>query len=349
MDKKSYKYRVQQEYKKKTDELLKTMPDFCKTYFLGRENRLSEVTAASYAYNLHTFFNYLADNNSYFRDKSDVVSINEGNVVRIFHYALDDLEKIESTDIDEFLHYLLMNGNSKNTLSHYISAISALYKFFIKRKMLSLNPIDGVEREVVKKKKIIRLEGNEANELMNAVSYGTGLTQKQLQFHNKNRERDEAIYTLFLDTGIRISELVGLDLKDINFDEHYIGIIRKGGNYQKVYMSDTCEQVLSDYLDIRESRYKPGDDENAVFLSIQGSRITSRAIQNMTKKYAEVSLPNKPDRITPHKLRATYATDMLNKTGDIKLVSEILGHSHVNTTEHYADYGDDKHKSVRNL
>lgn len=350
MDKSSYKYETQQAYKERVEQLLTALPEFCKQYLYAKETNLSELTIASYAYNLRVFFVYLATHNPYFekkahltKDYDDKLTLNHPDI------TIDDISELQTSDIEEFKHDMLMAGNSKDTLSHYISALNGLWKYLVKNKYLKYNPVEGVERLKPKQKKIVVLENEEDERFLNCVMFGTGLTAKQLQYHNRDKERDIAIYFLFLDTGIRISELVGLNLRDFDFESHCFGVIRKGGNYQKIYMSDQCEEYIKEYIDIRESRYKPDHEENALFIGVNGKRLTVRAIQKQTQKYVAASLPRKPDKVTPHKFRSTYATSLLEQTGDIKLVSELLGHANVTTTEKYAKYNNEKLKSVRNL
>ena len=340
----SFKQETQNRYHRKLDAILKELPDFCRTYFIGRENRLSEVTAVSYAYNLQMFFAYLHENNSYFGSRE------------IRTYRLDDLEKLDSGDIEEFLHWMRYHTgkdgrechNSEMTIQHYISAISALYKYFVKRDLLPRNPVDAIDRAKRVKKKVIRLEGDEKSDFRKVVDSGEGLTGRQAVFHEKNRERDMAIYEVFLTTGMRISELVGINLTDVDLKAHTIGITRKGSNFQLIYISDRCTELLSQYLAVR-GKYRPDRDEPALFLSNRGKRISVRSVELMTKKYVSVALPQKTDRITPHKLRSTYATDMLRRTGDLELVSELLGHSNIATTQIYARYDDRKHEDMRNV
>ena len=183
---------------------------------------------------------------------------------------------------------------------------------------------------------------------MGAAQYGTGLNPKQQLYHEKNRARDYAILTLFLDTGLRVSELVGINISDLNFERHAVSVIRKGGNQQYIYFSDQTEQILRDYLDVRHM-YRPVDDEDALFLSKLGKRLSAKSIQVMVKKYATSALPDKMDKITPHKLRSTFATDMFQATGDIKLVSEQLGYTNFNTTTIYAEHDEDRRMEARNF
>ena len=338
----TYKEETQEQYRIKLNALIEEMPDFCRTYFIGRENRLSEITAVSYAQNLSKFFEYLHRNNSYFGKKN------------IVDFTLDDLALLKTEDIEEFLHWMRYHKidgkvykNSQSTLEHYLIAIRGLYSYYIKRQHLTFNPVDAIDREKKKKKKIVRLENDEKERFLHTAEYGTGLSPRQQAFHKKNKIRDVAILSLFLDTGMRISELVGINISDINFEKHAVSIIRKGGNQQYIYFSDQIESNLKEYIDDRHS-YFPKDND-ALFLSKTGERITVRSVQRLVKKYAASALPDKMDTITPHKLRSTFATDMLRETNDIKLVSEQLGHANLNTTTIYAEHDEERRSKARNL
>ena len=145
--------------------------------------------------------------------------------------------------------------------------------------------------------------------------------------------------TLFLGTGIRISELVGIDINDIDMDVNGFKITRKGGNQTILYFSDEVKAALEEYLDER-AKNPLLDNEPALFVSLQNKRITVRAVQNLVKKYAHITTPLK--HITPHKLRSTYGTTLYKETNDIYVVAEVLGHKDINTTrKHYAAISED--------
>lgn len=337
----TYKEESNLKHIKKFEEVLTELPGFCREYFIGKELRLEPLTRLTYAYNLRSFFEYLQANNSYFGNKS------------IKDFRLDDMENLESDDIGEFLHWLRYHEidgkvyqNKPETIEHYIGCLSSVWTFFVRRKKLSHNPVLAIDRMKRQKKKVIRLDGKEKQLLLSSVEYGSGLTSKQQAFHEKNKERDAAIVYVFLDTGVRVSELVGMNIKDIDFDNHYIGVMRKGNKYDQVYFSDVTEQYLQNYLSVRYL-YKPVDD--ALFVNRDGNRISVRSIEKMIKKYVSTALPARRNEITPHKLRSTYATDMLAATGNIELVSNQLGHSNIQTTTIYAQSADEDKSKARNI
>lgn len=328
--------------KQKTEEILKLLPPFVTQYIHGRENRLSGNTTLTYTYKIKYFFDYLHANNSYFA-KKEIRSI-----------TLSDLEKLDSVDIEEFTHFLRMqantfdNSNQNSTVEAYLSTLSSFWNYFLKRGLVSKNPIAIIDRGKKKRKKIIRLESDEKTTLLSAVEYGTGLSKRQQLFHEKNKIRDLTIIELFLDTGIRISELVGLDISDINLDQHFFTVYRKGGAFDKIYFSDYMESVLRDYLMIREN-YHPIDGENALFLSREGKRLSVRSIEKMVKKFTTASLSGTNGKITPHKFRATFATDLLAATGNIRLVQGKLGHADISATQLYADISNSQMEETRNI
>ena len=155
-----------------------------------------------------------------------------------------------------------------------------------------------------------------------------------------HKVRDTAIITLFLGTGIRVSELVGIDIDDLDFTINGFIVTRKGGNQTILYFPESVAEALKSYLNERMQIEAVEGHENALFLSLQRRRITQRAVENLVKKYASVAAPLKK-KISPHKLRSTFGTSLYQETGDIYLVADVLGHSDVNTTrKHYAAMSD---------
>jgi integrase/recombinase XerC len=144
-----------------------------------------------------------------------------------------------------------------------------------------------------------------------------------------------------------VSETVGLNIDDVDFDNSRVKVTRKGGNESFVYFSDEATDYIQDYLKEREKIVPVDGHEDALFLSSQRKRISVRTVENMVKKYARVTTPLK--KITPHKLRSTYGTALYQETGDIYLVADVLGHKDVNTTrKHYADIDQERKRGARN-
>ena len=202
---------------------------------------------------------------------------------------------------------------------------------------------------VKKDKRIIRLEDEEVERYFDSILNGTGFTEHQRKYLENTKQRDYTIATLLLTSGIRVSEMVGLNIEDVSFTNCRIQITRKGGKRQYIPLSDETLEVLKEYLEERK-KVSPAlpEDETALFLSTQNTRMTTAAVQNLIKKYAKAAGIDKP--ITPHKLRKTYGTNLYNKTRDIYLVANALGHdSVVTTTKHYVASDEEDLVKVRNL
>lgn len=329
----SFKIRI------KINNILKLLPDFCTTYTIGRERRLSNLSLLSYLYKLKIFFEYLHDFHPLFKN------------IEITEFTLSLLSKLNSEDFEMFLHYLTNREDSlhlDSTIENYTACLSSFWVYFCKKGIFKDNPILLLDRAKKKKKEIIRLKGNEKKKFLDTVEFGSGLTERQQIFHEKNQTRDTAICYLFLDTGLRISELVGIDINDINFNEHCISILRKGDKYQEIFFSDITETYLKECILNREI-FHPEEDEKALFLSKYGKRIGIRSVEKLVKKYATTALPEKMEHITPHKLRSTCASDTLKACGNLEIVGKMLGHESISTTLIYAETDLNDRKKIRNL
>lgn len=310
--------------------VLETLPSFCRTFFRGIEDYTSARTRLAYAYDLRLFFEYLHEHNAIYA-KMDFKD-----------FPFNMLDELSHLDIEEYLEYMSLyqkDGrditNTERGKSRKLATLRSFYNYFYKSEMLKNNPASLVSLPKLHEKEIIRLEPNEVAILLDQVEDGTKLTKKELEYHKKTKVRDVALLTLLLGTGIRVSECVGLDIHDIDFNVCGIKIRRKGGYEAVVYFGEEVETALLDYLEERERIIPMEGHENAVFLSLQNRRMTVRAVENLVKKYASRVTTLK--KITPHKLRSTYGTTLYQETGDIYLVADVLGHKDVNTTrKHYA-------------
>ena len=239
--------------------------------------------------------------------------------------------------------------NEERGKSRKLASLRSFYNYFYKNEMIQTNPASLVSMPKLHSKEIIRLEPNEVAQLLDQVEAGTKLTPKQAAYHAKTKVRDLALLTLLLGTGIRVSECVGLNIYDVDFDNMGIKVRRKGGYEDIVYFGEEVEKALLDYMDQRERLIPVSGHEDALFLSMQNKRLTVRSVENLVKKYS--SLVTSLKKITPHKLRSTYGTNLYQETGDIYLVADVLGHKDVNTTrKHYAAMQDyNKRKAAKTV
>ncbi|MCD8223908.1 MAG: tyrosine-type recombinase/integrase [Clostridiales bacterium] len=342
---KSLSYHEQKDIEniRKLREMIAELPPFCKDFFRGIEPRTSSRTRIAYAYDLSVFFDFLKKENPVF-SRLDCAEI-----------RLEQLDQLTASDIEEYMEYLKYRFNGHNQevtnkergIMRKTSSLKSFYNYFYRNEMLKNNPAALVRMPKLHEKEIIRLDVDEVALLLDEVESGENLTDKQKEYHEKTRVRDLALLTLLLGTGIRVSECVGLDVDDVDFKNGGIHVHRKGGKEATIYFGIEVEDALRDYLDERVGIEPLQGSENALFLSLQRKRISTRSVENLVKKYARIVTPLK--KITPHKLRSTYGTNLYRETGDIYLVADVLGHSDVNTTrKHYAALEEERRRSARN-
>ena len=322
-------------------EVLSTLPPFCRDYFRAIDTTTTTKTRISYAYDIRIFFQFLLDENPAFKD------------YKMTDFTVDVLDQIKALDLEEYQEYLKVyqagdktETNGERGLKRKISALRSFYAYYYRREMIETNPTVLIDVPKIHDKSIIRLDTDEVALLLDYIEHcGDQLTGQKRVYYEKNKERDLAIVTLLLGTGIRVSECVGLDIEDVDFKNNGIKITRKGGNEMVVYFGPEVEKALKRYLEVRENIIPLEGHEHALFYSAQRRRIGVQAIENLVKKYAQQITTTK--KITPHKLRSTYGTALYQETGDIYLVADVLGHKDVNTTKkHYAAIDDARRRQA---
>ena len=321
---------------KKLQNVLDTLPKFCLDFFRGIKQNTSLLTQINYAYDLRLFFKFLDE------DLGRPVS------------QPKDLETLSMRDLEIYMEYLTLYykddaviQNNEKGIARKLSSIRSLYKYYYNKEIISSNITTKLQTPKIHEKPITRLSSEEAAKLLHVVSTGDGLSKKQLAFQKRTNIRDVAIFTLLLTTGIRISELVALDVTDFDFEHKQFKALRKGGNEVFLYLGDEATQALLAYIEERKTKpdYTPS---SPMFLSLQNKRMSVRALQELVKKYASIAVPLKD--ISPHKLRSTYGTMLYQQTGDIYLVADVLGHKDVNTTKkHYAAIDEQQRKKAAGL
>lgn len=323
----------------KLRELEEKLPDFCTTFFRGINSKVGTRTQIGYAYDLLIFFRYIAG-------EKPVKSL-----------KLNVLDEITKFDIENYLDYLsyydgedgIIHTNDERGKARKLSAVKGIFNYFYESEKIKENPASIVHGPKIHDKNIIKLDPNEVAILLDLVENGSDKeSNHQKAYHTKTMPRDLCILTLLLGTGMRVSECVGINLKDIDFDNGKIKIVRKGGNESNIYFGDEVEDALLYYLDFRKRIIPNEGSEDALFLSMQNKRITVRAVEKLVKKYASYVTTLK--KITPHKLRSTYGTTLYQESGDIYLVASVLGHKDVNTTKkHYASMDEDTKRKAANI
>ncbi len=339
-DSEFYKDKKRQQ-KMRLRELISRMPSFASDYIYSKEVTTQTSTLVSYSYDLITFFEFLCDENPILKGKKT----NE--------VTLDDIASLTSEDIIEYQRYLELNvgkdgkyhENDKKAIARKMSPLRGLFLYHYQRKNIPDNPMILVPLPKLKKdKNIIRMNNYEVQSILNAIENGDPqMSKRQRMACEKTKQRDLAILTLMLGTGIRVSECNGLDLNDVDLIVNTLTIVRKGGGQDVLYFNDEIHDVLDAYIEGERKAIKSFEGhEKALFYSSQGKRMSVDAIENLVKKYAKMVVPNK--KITPHKLRSTYGTALYRATGDIRLVADVLGHENINTTITYYAAIEDEHK-----
>ncbi len=315
------------------------LPDYCLDYFIGIENNTSSLTRYNYSMDLYVFFYYLSN---------FVIKKSTQNI------TLDDLNLLKARDIEQYLSYLTyyemdekQYKNDEKGKARKLASLRSFFKYLFNHDLIESNIVSKINTPKLHNKEIIRLEKNEVSKLMNAIENPEDFSIRQKNYNKNTFERDNAIITLFLGTGIRISELVGLNIENFDFEQNAFLVTRKGGNQTVLYFSNEVAMALKTWLEKRASLNLP-ITEKAMFISLQNKRISIRAVENLVKKFALIASPLK--KISPHKLRSTFGTNLYKETKDIYIVADVLGHKDVNTTKkHYAAISEDMRKNIANI
>ena len=316
------------------------LPRFCASFFSSLDNTSKlDSTQLGYASDLDIFFDFIIDT---FPEYADTPKKS---------LPIDCLTQLTKEDIEYYIGTYLkdMRDNNDKARARKLASLRRLYKHFYANKKIEYNPADFLEitfNTAKKDEDINYLRPNEVAILLDAIDKGEGLPEKYVRskWYQRNRLRDLAIVTLLLGTGMRISECVGLDLDAIDFENGSIYIIRKGHKGANIPMGDEVEQALRTYIkgdperpeSMSRAGYEPDEkDKNALFLSPSHKRLTVRAIENLIPKYVQYALPQLASRasFSPHKMRASFGTNLYAEIGDVKAVADLLGHKSTQTTE----------------
>ena len=342
-----YHQQVQIQRTQRIREICKELPDACTDYFYAISQTTSALTRLAYAYDLRLFFQYLTLEQPAFAGVDPRL---------ITTQQIGQITARQLRDFQDYLTQYVKQGDDQNSetvinnhelgIMRKLCAVRSFFEYLFSNEKIPANIATLVPLPKLHEKPILYLEKDEVEKLLEAAENGSGLTERQKKYQNITKARDVAILTLFLGTGIRVSELVGIDIDDIDFSINGFVVTRKGGNQTILYFPETVAENLQTYLKQRmEIEAMPGD-ENALFLSLQRRRITQRAVENLVKKYAMIAAPLKK-KISPHKLRSTFGTSLYQETGDIYLVADVLGHADVNTTrKHYAAMSDQRKREA---
>ena len=257
--------------------------------------------------------------------------------IKINDISIDTIKKIKLEDIHAFLAYLTNEHHNKAaTRARKSSSIRIFFNYLSqKANLIEINPAQNLETPKLDRRLPKYLSLDDSKKLLNAAA----------DEDNRNCERDFAIITLFLNCGMRLSELVGINVKDIDFGECKLNVIGKGNKERTIYLNKACMRAISEYLDVRPKEGLKHDNKNsekALFLSERRERISNRTVQHIVnKELKNAGLDTR--KYSVHKLRHTAATLMYQYGKvDIRALQELLGHESISTTEIYTHVNNDQ-------
>lgn len=323
------------------EEMESQLPKFLRGFFSYLKANVLPATRLAYLHDIRFFFKYLIE-------ETDLTDAETTDKIK-----LSDLEQVKAVDVNMFIDYcrkykvdtgdaIYIYENSNKSLARKKSSISVMFKQLYRDELLSKNITDGFDPIRVPKpgeREIKALQDDEVMIMLDAVSNGTGLTDHEHAYWEKTKKRDKAILIIFLTYGLRLSELQQLNISSFNFNRGEFKIYRKRGKESIMPLNNSATAVIHDYIDNERASDSSLSEEHrdALFLSLQGRRMTERQIRELVKKYTSIALnTTRKAGYSPHKLRATAATSLIGRGNSIFDVAALLDHEQVTTTQLYA-------------
>lgn len=310
----------------KYKEYIEKMPAFVKDFFNFYEisKNAAPNTILAYAYDLDAFFYYLMQTNPMIQSYGDI--------------TLEILDQLTLKDIQDYMSFLVLYKkegkvlkNSEEGRARKLACLRSFYRYYVNAKDLHNNPAAAMPVPTINEKAVISLDPEEIQDIMAHVDTASMLSNRQQEYAKKTHYRDIALTTLLVGTGIRVSECVGINLSDIDWTRKSIVVLRKGQKEQLVFFNETVAQALEDYILFEREPIDTNDD--ALFISLKGTRITVRSVERIVKKFSQPVISNR--KITPHKMRSSFGTNLYEETQDPLLVKDALGHSNLSVVQKY--------------
>jgi site-specific recombinase XerD len=327
---------------------LSELPDFVFTYIEEYYTGESINTQLGYSIDVRIFLNYLRQ----YKFK---------NIKKNEDFTAADMEKVTPSDLIRFKAYLReyeieylspagrpikrMCRNSAYGINRKLSAVRGLFIYLYKTEQLSQNVTDKVDFAKLHQKIKKPLTSLETMQLIDVIYNGERYFEGRTLTEYKNKkERDIAIFTTYLGTGIRVSELVNLQVSDVDFETQSFIVTRKGGDQQEIFMPVQVSNAIYSYLFKDKENVR---DSGPLFLGRTGKALTTAAVEKMLKNYCHAVGITHPDKTRPHALRRTFACRLLEDGVDIKMVAELMGHKNIEVThKYYAQYSSQKRREV---
>lgn len=340
---------------RKCQELEKKLPYFLRGFFNYLKGSVLPMSRLAYLQDINFFLNYIVYD-------TDLSKASEPKKI-----SLEEFKGIQAVDVNLFIDYcrhyereeaeaIYIYENNNKTLARKKSSISVMFKQLYRDGLLEKNITDAFDPIRVPKpqeREIKALQDNEVMAMLDAVTTGNGLTPRENAFWQKTKYRDKAILIVFLTYGLRLSELQQLNLSSFNWNREEFKIFRKRGKEAIMPVNQSTTVAIKDYINLERSDIEvfDSDDEDALFLSLQGRRMTERQIRTLVKKYTSIGMKTgREGGYSPHKLRATAATSLIGRGNSIFDVAALLDHEQVTTTQLYAAHKENvKRDLVKNM
>ena len=333
----------EQEIVLKCEEIQDQLPKFLRGFFAYLRGNVLPMTRLAYLNDIKFFCNYLVDETD-LTDAEDISDI-----------KLKDFNNIKAIDVNIYIDYcrrykvekeheIVVYENSNKTLARKKSSLSVMFKQLYRDELIDKNITDGFDPIRVPKaseREIKALQDDEVMVMLDAVSTGSHLTPKERHYWEKTKRRDKAILMLFLTYGLRLFELQQLNVSSFNFSRGEFKIYRKRDKEAVMPLNKSVTEAVYDYLESERASDDTLDPihRDALFLSLQGKRMTERQIRELVKKYTSIGLAtSRKAGYSPHKLRATAATSLIGRGNSIFDVQALLDHEQVTTTQLYASH-----------
>lgn len=275
--------------------------------FLKNDKKLSENTLQSYRRDIVQYKEYISKKNI-------------------------DYLSIESEDINSYLKYLQKSNKKTSTISRNLASIRSFYQYLLKTKIIKKNPTEGIQSPKIEKKAPSVLSSKEVELLL-----------EQPSTEDLKGMRDKAMLEFAYATGMRVTEIISLDIDSVNFEQGFV-VCKNGAKQRNIPLGTMSLKALKDYIDKARPIIIKDDSIKALFVNINGKRLTRQGFWKIVKYYKEQAHISK--EITPHVLRHSFATHLLQNGADLKAIQTMLGHSDISSTQVYMQFQDESIKNI---
>lgn len=334
----------------KLTNFLSHLPDFVFEYIEISYTGESVNTQLGYSIDIKIFLQYLQQFK--FRDVENLEDFTPKHLEQVtlrdltgFQAYLREYET-DTISIDG-KHVKRIRRNSPYGINRKMSGIRGLFSYLYKNDLISQNVTDKIDFKKIHQKMKRPLTTIETVDLISCIYEGEKFfSGRDLAEYKNKKQRDIALFTAYLGTGCRVSELINLNIHDVDFDTSSFIVTRKGGDQQEIFMPVQVENELHAYM-LERLEMENVKDTDALFISRLGKRMTAQGVEKTLKKYCQVVGITDPDKARPHALRRTFACNMIADGIDIKMVAELMGHKNIEVTHrYYAQYASQKRKEV---